>query len=105
MEVFFFEGEWNDGFLQINDSVYIEIDDGYIYVNELRSGFFGCFKRMKRSSLYKYPSYKHIVNHSELTDILDDFFSRLSVSELVIERGCGNELKIDLKICGFENLN
>ena len=27
-----------------------------------------------------------------------------NVSELVIEEGCGNELKIDLKICGFDNL-
>ena len=26
------------------------------------------------------------------------------MSELIIEEGCGNELKIDLKICGFENL-
>ena len=26
------------------------------------------------------------------------------MSELVIEEGCGNELKIDLKICGFDNL-
>ena len=46
-----------------------------------------------------------MINHSaEITSILDYFLSRLSVSELVIEEGCGNELKIDLKICGFESL-
>ena len=28
----------------------------------------------------------------------------MSVSELIVEEGCGNDLRIDLKICGFENL-
>ena len=51
-----YEGEWKDGFLQISDSVYIEIEDGCIYVNELESGLFGCYKRMKRSSLHNYKS-------------------------------------------------
>ena len=40
----------------------------------------------------------------ELMSLLNDSHKRMSVSELVIEEGCGNELKIDLKICGFENL-
>ena len=40
----------------------------------------------------------------ELMSLLNDSERRMNVNELVIEEGCGNELKIDLKICGFENL-
>ena len=40
----------------------------------------------------------------ELISLLNDEEKKKNVSELVIEKGCGNELKIDLKICGFENL-
>ena len=36
--------------------------------------------------------------------LLYDEEKKKNVGELVIEEGCGNELKIDLKICGFENL-
>ena len=36
--------------------------------------------------------------------LLNDEKKKKNVSELVIEEGCGNELKEDLKICGFENL-
>ena len=40
---------------------------------------------------------------NKLMSLLNDE-EKESVSELVIEEGCGNDLKIDLKICGFENL-
>ena len=40
----------------------------------------------------------------ELMSLLNDSERRMNVNELVIEEGCGNELKIDLKICGLENL-
>ena len=40
----------------------------------------------------------------ELMSLLNDSERRMNVNELVIEEGCGNELKIDLKICGFDNL-
>ena len=40
----------------------------------------------------------------ELMSLLNDSERRMNVNELVIEEGCGNELKEDLKICGFENL-
>ena len=46
----------------------------------------------------------NISTGDELISLLNDEEKRLSVNELVIEEGCGNELKIDLKICGFENL-
>ena len=35
---------------------------------------------------------------------MNDEEKKKNVSELVIAEGCGNELKIDLKICGFESL-
>ena len=41
---------------------------------------------------------------NELISLLNDSYKRMSVSELVIERGCGNELRIDLWLCGFEYL-
>ena len=41
---------------------------------------------------------------NELMDLLKDEEKKRSVSELVIEEGCGNELKEDLKISGFDYL-
>ena len=41
---------------------------------------------------------------NELMILLTDLEKRMNVSELVIEEGCGNELKIDLKICGWNHL-
>ena len=40
----------------------------------------------------------------KLVVLLNDEEKRLNVSELVIEEEYGNELTVDLKICGFENL-
>ena len=41
---------------------------------------------------------------NELMILLTDLEKRMNVNELVIEEGCGNELKIDLKICEFDHL-
>ena len=46
----------------------------------------------------------NISTGDELMSLLNDEEKKKNVGELVIEEGCGNELKIDLKICGFENL-
>ena len=46
----------------------------------------------------------NISTGNELMSLLFDEEKKKNVGELVIEEGCGNELKIDLKICGFENL-
>ena len=46
----------------------------------------------------------NISTGNELMSLLFDEEKKKNVSELVIEEECGNELKIDLKICGFENL-
>ena len=36
--------------------------------------------------------------------LLNDSERRMNASELLIEEGCGNELKEDLKICGMDHL-
>ena len=46
----------------------------------------------------------NISTGNELMSLLNDKKKKKSVGKLVIEEGCGNKLKIDLKICGFENL-
>ena len=40
----------------------------------------------------------------ELMSLLNDSERRMNVNELVIEEGCGNELKEDLKICKLDHL-
>ena len=46
----------------------------------------------------------NISKGDELTSLLNNSERRVKVGELVIGEGCGNELEIDLKICGLENL-
>ena len=46
----------------------------------------------------------NISTGNELMSLLFDEEKKKNVGELVIKKRCGNELKIDLKICGFENL-
>ena len=46
----------------------------------------------------------NISTGDELMSLLNDEEKKKNVGELVIEERCGNELKIDLKICGFDNL-
>ena len=41
---------------------------------------------------------------NELMSLLNDSERRMNVNELVIEEGCGNELKEDLKICKLDHL-
>ena len=46
----------------------------------------------------------NISKGDELTSLLNNSERRVKVGELVIGEGCGNELEIDLKICGLEDL-
>ena len=46
----------------------------------------------------------NISTGNELMSLLNDEEKKKNVNELVIEEGCGNELKEDLKICRLENL-
>ena len=77
-----YEGEWKNGRMRVDENT------EYVYVNKM-------IVKLVRIS---------ISTGDELMSLLNDEEKRLSVSELVIEERCGNELKIDLKICGFENL-
>ena len=81
-----YEGEWKDGELKVSWQIVC------MYVNKTVV--------RKEVQLVKMS----ISTGDELMSLLNDEEKRLNVSELVIEEGCGNELKIDLKICGFENL-
>ena len=81
--------------MQINDSVFIEIDDGCIYVNELQnSGLFGCFKRMKRHEINTVGGMT-VNTWEELLGI------SYGVTELIIAKGCGNGIKKKLHICNY----
>ena len=46
----------------------------------------------------------NISKGDELTSLLNNSERRVKVGELVIGEGCGNELEIDLKICGLDHL-
>ena len=45
-----------------------------------------------------------IENEDQLRELLKNNDKKRSVKELVIAEGCGNEMKDDLELCGFENL-
>ena len=45
-----------------------------------------------------------IENEDQLRELLKNDDKKRSVNELVIDEGCGNEMKDDLKLCGFDNL-
>lgn len=45
-----------------------------------------------------------IKTSDELLCLLNDKQKKESVSELIIEEGCGNDLKIDLSLSGFDNM-
>ena len=45
-----------------------------------------------------------IKTSEELISLLNDKQKKESVSELIIEEGCGNDLKIDLSLSGFDNM-
>ena len=77
-----YEGEWKNGRMRVDENT------EYGYANKM-------VVKLVRIS---------ISTGDELMSLLNDEEKRLSVNELVIEEGCGNELKEDLKICGFENL-
>ena len=46
----------------------------------------------------------NISTGDKLINLLIDSEGKMNVSELVIGEGCGNELGIDLKICGLDHL-
>ena len=77
-----YKGDWVMG--ELNNSE----DDAFCYVN-------GQIKRIEP---------KIIDNENHLKELLNDEVQKRSVKKLVIAEGCGNEMKADLELCGFENL-
>ena len=97
----------------MTEAKWIDIENGDVYQNEIiRSGLFGCMKKVMRNEidLMELPigisSFcpVYINNGNNIDTIITNNELIWNISELVIEEGCGNELIIDLKICGFENL-
>lgn len=54
--------------------------------------------------LYNRAKKRVIKNEDELRELLNSENDRIQLCELVIEEGCGNEMKDDLELCGFVNL-
>ena len=122
----------SNGIFRISDDCYIEIDKNEVYVNELKSsGLFGCSHRWRRRSFSKLSENDKndlmkrrndidkindtksagendhrltIKVFDELVNLFNNSELKRSVKGLVIDEGCGNEMKNDLRLCGFENL-
>ena len=123
------EGVWKNeyddlgnGIFRISNTCYVEIDKNEVYVNILRSGgLFGCSHRWKR---YAYSDISEdemndlirrmmkptntiemvIENEDQLRELLENEDNKRNVKELVIAEGCGNEMKRNLQLYGFDNL-
>ena len=92
-----YKGNWENGKLKLNENEGFDYISGEI-VKDMKTVTKPVMK--KPIELVK----MNISTGDELMSLLNDSEKKESVSELVIEEGCGNELKIDLKICGFESL-
>ena len=73
-----FEGKWENGRLRINNEVFDYIK-GYVVQISIHKG-------------------------NELINLLNDEKKKKKVYELIIEEGCGNELREKIQISGFDHL-
>ena len=92
-----YKGNWINGQLKLNENEWFDYVSNKIMKKE---DVKPVVVKPKPVKLIK----RNISTGNELMSLLNDEEKKKNVSELVIEEGCGNELKIDLKICGFENL-
>ena len=91
-----YDGNWVNGQLKLNENEWFD----YVSNKIVKKEDVKPVVEPKPVELIK----MNISTGNELMSLLNDEEKKKNVSELVIEEGCGNELKIDLKICGFENL-
>ena len=98
-----YQGMWERGKLKLNENEWFDYATG-----EIVKGDKPVVKKPEiKKPVVKKPAQLKKVSISrgdELMDLLNDEEKKRSVSELVIEEGCGNELKEDLKISGFDYL-
>ena len=95
-----FEGEWNDGLLKIDEEMSIEYENGLFYVNELQnSGLFGCSKKIVKKDINDLVKRQLVIRKNRHLSQLNQLVSVLEFAE-----NCCNDLRIDLKICVYNNL-
>ena len=107
-----YEGEWKEGLpnglglLNKDDKSYkgnwdmgkLQLDNGKTY--DYVSGQIIAQPKPKPVTTIKMV----LENEDQLRELLKNGDKKRSVKELVIDEGCGNEMKDDLELCGFENL-
>ena len=92
-----YKGNWINGQLKLNENEWFDyVSNKIVKKEEVKP----VVVKPKPVELIK----MNISTGNKLMSLLNDEEKKKNVGELVIEEGCGNELKIDLKICGFENL-
>ena len=93
------EGEWNDGLMYIDEITSIDYEDGIFYLNELQSCcIFGCGKKMVKnefSTFYKCNRKITIQTSDQLLNLTH------FVNQIIINKGCCNDLTIDLNISDY----
>ena len=95
-----FEGEWNDGLLKIDEEMSVEYENGLFYVNELQnSGLFGCSKKIVKNDMNDLSKRQLVIRKNRHLSQLNQLVSVLEIAE-----DCCNDLRIDLKICNYSNL-
>ena len=94
-----YKGNWVKGQLKLNENEWFDYVSGKI----MKKGNMEMKPYVVESKPVEIIKMS-ISTGDELMSLLNDSERRMNVNELVIEEGCGNELKIDLKICGFYHL-
>ena len=98
-----YEGEWKDG---LPNGFGLLKRDGKSYIGNWVMGSL----YSKNGEMYDYVDNRReivkvtIANEDQLRELLNNVDKNRIVKGLVIDEGCGNEMKDGLELCGFENL-
>ena len=95
-----YEGEWKDG---LPNGFGLLKRDGKSYKDNWDMGKL----RLNDDEMYDYACGQIVTvieNEDQLRELLKNEDKKRNVKGLVIGEGCGNEMKDDLELCGFENL-
>ena len=96
-----YSGKWEKGIFVVNENESFNYWTGQC--NKKRAIEKPVIKRIHISMTVKLVQMR-IKTSEELISLLNDKQKKESVSELIIEEGCGNDLKIDLSLSGFDNM-